>query len=385
MKKALKIFATSLLAVIIAAVVAAAIVWRGEISTLCTLSQVGDNEYLYQMEYKAPYDLDDLIVHDVATNSDLVKYAVSKIGKGLPIGGSSDIKSQSMSSNDEESIDEHCTSYQAFKADGEGFWYGRNYDFFKNPSLVLTSHPKTGYASISVCDLAHLGFNLEKLPNKLANKVLCLALIYAPMDGINEKGLCTSIMALPKQPAQQNSGKHKVGTSVLMRLFLDKCATVDEVVELVESLDVNHDVAAGSGYHYMVADAQGNAAAIEFDREDGWKTMIVRKDEDARYMVVTNHLLSPKYYTTEPDIYVGNPHSRSWWRYETISAYLDDHNGVLTRDEAQEALAIVHWKDLVWDNGMVEDTQYSNVYDQKNIKLYLRPWNDYDTTSEFGL
>ena len=34
---------------------------------------------------------------------------------------------------------------------------------------------------------------------------------------------------------------------------------------------------------------------------------------------------------------------------------------------------------------MVEDTQYSNVYDQRNITLFLRNWNDYDTTVRFKL
>ena len=135
----------------------------------------------------------------------------------------------------------------------------------------------------------------------------------------------------------------------------------------------------------MVADASGDCAVVEFDKEDGWKTMIVRKDPSDNCMLVTNHLLSDKYYTTIPDEAMGNPHSTSWWRYETAGAYLTEHNGILTHDEAQECLALVHWKDLVWDNGMVEDTQYSNVYDQSNITLSLRPWNDYDTTYSFQL
>ena len=102
-------------------------------------------------------------------------------------------------------------------------------------------------------------------------------------------------------------------------------------------------------------------------------------------MLVTNHLLSEKYYTTEPDPAVGNPHSKSWWRYETAGAFLAEHDGTLTLDEAKECLALVHWKDLVWDNGMVEDTQYSNVYDQTALTLDLRNWNDYDKTVRFNL
>ena len=135
----------------------------------------------------------------------------------------------------------------------------------------------------------------------------------------------------------------------------------------------------------MIADASGACAVVEFDLFDGWKTMIVKKPADMNYMVVTNHLLDPKYYTTTPDPAVGNPHSKSWWRYGTADAYLSERNGVVSADEAQECLSLVHWKDLVWENGMVEDTQFSNVYDQKKLTLSLRNWNDYDRTETFSL
>ena len=82
---------------------------------------------------------------------------------------------------------------------------------------------------------------------------------------------------------------------------------------------------------------------------------------------------------------MGNPHSKSWWRYETAGDYLRAHDGTLTLEQARECLALVHWKDLVWDNGMVEDTQYSNVYDQSAITLDLRNWNDYDNPVSFSL
>lgn len=370
-----------ILGIIAAICVAVAAIWGGEISSLTTVSEVDGNQYLYRMEYKAAYDLDDLISKDIDSNAKLLEYVIGRIGKGLPIK----IGSSQVADDNGEMATINCTSFQAAKADGEGYWYGRNYDYFKNPTLVTVSHPKKGYASIAVSDMSHFGYSLEKLPQKFLSRLNCLASVYAPVDGINEKGLCTSIMALPKQAACQESGKHKVGTTIIMRLWLDKCATVDEALELLATLDVRHDAAVGSGYHYMVADANGDCAVVEFDKEDGWKTMIVRKSQDANYMLVTNHLLSPKYYTTEPDPAVGNPHSRSWWRYETATEYLGSHDGTLTFEQAQECLAQVHWKDLVWENGMVEDTQYSNVYDQSAITLALRNWNDYDKTVRFTL
>jgi len=352
--------------------------WGGEIRTISSVRQVGDNQYLYMMEYKAKYNLDEVIVSDIDENAKLLNYVVKRVGKGI-------VSMDAPKPGLPESEGDHCTSFQAKKVTGDGYFFGRNYDFFKNPSLVTFSRPKNGYMSVAVSDMSHFGYGLEKLPDSFIKKVLCLASVYAPVDGMNEKGLCTSIMALPKMPAQQSSGKHSVGTTIIMRLFLDRCATVDEALQLLSELDVKHDVKAGSGYHYMVADASGKCAVIEFDPNDGWKTMIVRKPEESNFMHVTNHLLSPKYYTEVPDEKVGNPHSKSWWRYDQVRTYLASRNGRVTFEEAQDCLANVHWKDLKWDNGMVEDTQFSNVYDQDSLILSLRSWYQYDKTYRFHL
>ena len=358
-------------------------IWGGELHTISGIRQVGDDPYLYTCDYYAKYDLDEVIEQGIDENSKLVAYVIGKISRGLykPDPAAFEKKKDTAQSF-------ACTSFQAKNADSETGWiFGRNYDFFKNPTLVVTSIPRKGYRSISICDLSHLGYSLDKLPKTFASKALCLASIYAPMDGINKKGLCVSIMALPKQAAWQDSGKSVVGTSIIMRLILDRCATVDEAIALVQSLDIRHDQKAGSGYHYLVADKDGNCAGIEFDPQDGWKTMIVEKDEASRYMHMTNHLLSPKYYTTEPDETVGNPHSKSWWRYETVDAFLSEREGTLSPAEAQQCLSDVHWKDLVWDNGMVENTQWSAVYQQepRNQKLLLRHWYNYDFTWTFEL
>ena len=358
-----------------------ATIWHGEIATIRSLKSVEGNEYLYKMDYKASYYLDDLISKDIDTNAELLQYIVGKIGKGIPIK----MKSAQVADENGELATFSCTSFQAGKSDGNGFWYGRNYDYFKNPTLVTVSRPKKGYSSIAVSDMSHFGYSLEKLPTSLKDKVSSLAAIYAPLDGVNEKGLCTSIMAVPKMAAQQESGKHKVGTTIIMRLWLDRCATVQEALDLAASLDIRHDAVVGSGYHYMIADANGDCAVLEFDREDGWKSLVVRKGADDKYMLVTNHLLSEKYYSAEPDISVGNIHSKSWWRYETVDNYLNERNGTLTLDEAMEILGMVHWKDLLWETGTVEDTQYTCVYDQTNLTLDLRNWNDYDKVLHFEL
>ena len=60
-------------------------------------------------------------------------------------------------------------------------------------------------------------------------------------------------------------------------------------------------------------------------------------------------------------------------------------DGTLTLDQAKECLSMVHWKDLKWETGTVEDTQYTCVYDQANITLSLCNWNDYGNFYQFDL
>ncbi|MBR4479933.1 MAG: hypothetical protein IKO88_08065, partial [Bacteroidales bacterium] len=60
-------------------------IWGREIRTISTVESVGGNQYLYHMEYRAKYDLDDLISKDISSNPELLDYIVGRIGKGLPI------------------------------------------------------------------------------------------------------------------------------------------------------------------------------------------------------------------------------------------------------------------------------------------------------------
>ena len=137
--------------------------------------------------------------------------------------------------------------------------------------------------------------------------------------------------------------------------------------------------------------------------------MVTRKAKGSDHMQVTNHILDPKYYSATPDPSVGNTESLSWQRYNTADSYLTERNGRITLPQAQECLSLVRITDLPITDGIAmgtqyqlsfkhllpvletvhdslyEDTQYSNIYDQRNIVLSLRNWNDYDVTHTFSL
>ena len=405
----LSLFGTILLVFVLIALVLTAtvlLVWRRELRTLASFRQVDGNPYLYTLEYQARYDLDDMLARNVDTYGGLLGYILARGIKILPTRWMIDLMHEKLTS----AYRGGCTSFQAGKTDGNGYLFGRNYDYYKNPTLVTTSHPKKGYASISTADMSFMGYNLESLPKTFLKRFNSLAAIYTPLDGINEKGLCVSILALPPDFAvQQETGRHTVGTSTIVRLMLDRCATVGEALALLETVDLRQDINFKAAFHYMVADAAGDAAVIEFDPQDDWKTLVVRKADGARHLEVTNHMLAPGYASPVPDPAVGNVGSRSWWRRQCVDEFLSERSGGITVEEALDCLSAVRWIDLPVSNCLAtgtqyhlkfkrfkarlekrpdrehEDTQYSAVYDQGRIALTLRNWNDYDTAHTFTL
>ena len=151
---------------IIAAIcIAVACIWGGEIRTLKTVTTVNGNEYLWQMEYKAAYDLDDLITKDIDSNAKLLEYVIGRVGKGLPIK----IKSSQVADENGETQTMNCTSFQAAQADGDGFWYGRNYDYYKNylihVDLALepntTGHTRWGNVMVKSYDYEGAGLYVQ--------------------------------------------------------------------------------------------------------------------------------------------------------------------------------------------------------------------------------
>ena len=378
----------------------------GILQTMESVRQVDGNPYLYTMDYYAPYDLDDMVSKDVDEYVELLNYAVARL---LNVDNVNIVVPELGEASGGQDVF-NCTSFQVLNENGNGYRFGRNYDYYKNPTLVTRTFPQKGYASIAVSDMSFIGYSLNHVPKSFFQRLNCLVAVYAPLDGMNEKGFCGSILALPSRfSSQQDTPNHDIGTSAILRLMLDRCATVEEAVALLESLDVRQDPSVKSGFQYMIADAGGDCAVIEFDPEDNWKTLIVRKPEERSYMQVTNHMLAPKYFSPEPDRESGNTGSHSWARYDSVGAFIDERGGTLNQEEALECLARVRWVDLKVNDGLAtgtqyqikfrgmkavveklpersaEDTQYSCVYDQRNIVLSLRIWNDYETTHDFSL
>lgn len=135
--------------------------------------------------------------------------------------------------------------------------FARNFDWDPAPAMLLFTDPSDGYASVSMVDLSYLGVTDPAAePEKLTNAPLL------PFDGMNEKGLAIGLAAVDDAQPASRPDRPTVGSVRIIRLVLDKASTVEEAKQVFEDHNVDFD--GGPPLHYLVADATGKSAAIEF-------------------------------------------------------------------------------------------------------------------------
>lgn len=167
----------------------------------------------------------------------------------------------------------------------------RNYDLghsvsadnttFTGLNVVLHCKPKDRYESIGVADAVWIdpynplyqvgGPDKEGFTPKMFK-----SLPYICMDGINEKGLCASLLRVQikdgEQPARTNWAP-----GFILRHILDDCATVEEAVELVGTFEIKPS--DWQDCHIFVTDEMSNSVVLE---SRGGKLYVVKTD------IVTN-------------------------------------------------------------------------------------------------
>lgn len=246
MKRWLSIILAGLAAVILIAAAGGAFLFRHELKTLHSLKKVDDN-VLYTMKYDGDYGFDEFLETGASSDSELVEFVTNRLLKGIPL---------------EFSIpDLGCSTFSAQTEDGARI-FGRNFDLTYSPAMFVLTEPANGYRSMSTVNLAFLGFGEDKLPDTLKRKIITLAAPYAPLDGVNEKGLAVAVLRIGDEPTNQDTGKTDITTTTAIRLMLDKAANVDEALELLAQYDMHSS--AGSCYHFQLADALGNSAVAEY-------------------------------------------------------------------------------------------------------------------------
>ncbi len=145
-----------------------------------------------------------------------------------------------------------CSTVAVKDADGKAL-FGRNFDWENCEAMVVLSHPESGYASISTVNVDFIsqgglaGMALKK------DEIKKVAALYAPLDGMNEKGLAVSVnMIQDSASIEQNTVKPDITTTTAIRLLLDRAATVEEALKLLGEYDMHASM--GMMVHFALAD-----------------------------------------------------------------------------------------------------------------------------------
>ena len=360
--RVLKIALTVLLGLILALCVGVFALWHNELSTLFSIRQLNgpDDAHrdgaVYQMKVSGGYYFDEFLAQGGASkDSDLIAFITQRITKGLiPMDiGESDIG---------------CSSFTAATPAGDRL-FARNYDFSRTNTCIVYTDPGHGrHASVSTVDLQFIGIDQDSVPQGLMDKVLMLAAPYVPLDGVNDAGLaCGIYMSFQgpegdTPPTDQQTEKPDLTSTTMLRMVLDYATTVEEAVELISAYDL-HD-SANSTFHYMIADATGRSAVLEWvnatdstDTDGTKRELNVLWSDGAPYQAVTNYILTPGYYDGEPE-----ESMKGLERYEHLTAALEETGGVLADGgAAMDLLSQVGRRN--WKQGGDTVTVHSVVYD----------------------
>lgn len=228
--------------------------------------------------------------------------------------------------------------------------------------MLLFTDPPDGYASVSMVDIAYLGFGGTKagtlLDLSLIERRALLNAPFLPFDGLNERGLAVGMAAVPAGDMRSDSNKETIGSLGVIRQMLDHASNVDEALAILQSY--NLDFAGGPPLHYLLADSSGRSLLVEF-YEGG---MVIIPNETPWHQA-TNFLRAS----------VGESAEGECWRYDKLSQRLTEAEGQLTMQDAMDLLADVSQ----------ESTQWSVVYGMSTGDVNVTMGRQYDNMHSFSL
>ena len=311
-------------------------------------------EGAYYFDYEGDYKLEDCINANLTTSEKLLDYLEDFIPELLGLGE----RSISLSLNFNGFGCSSITASNAGSAGGK--IYGRNFDYWNSAAMVVHTKPAKGYESVSTCYPAFVTNDIDWVPeNELKKTIVGISSIFAPLDGMNEKGLYISILQLDSEPTNQTAeGKHDVQTTVAVRYILDNAASVDEALALLDGVNM-HNV-FNTAYHYAIADTTGKSVVVEYIGNKKYVT-------DAK--VVTNFYLTPDSGKKAP-----KETDSSYLRFKAAEDAGETANWNMTPAKVRDALKAASASQHNSDPNDIHKTIWSAIYEPnaKKVTYYFR-------------
>lgn len=338
----------------------------GKLEMIHSMKDLDGNGRLYEIDYNQDYMLDSVMQPGITEQTELFRHIASLLFDNLP------------AENAAVKYGAGCSAFAAQEAEGKGFLMGRNYDFrhftpdnksyLPTSAILVRTAPEGGKKSISMVDGLNLGFGQGFYNDGKTDLSMLMALPYAALDGINEDGFAIGVLALNEKQTNQQTGKQRIGTTVAIRMLLDKASTVREAIEMLKNYDMDMRGNGHSNYHFFMADATGDYAIVEYtfdkDRTEPKVMEVFTADDSLR--CVTNFYVAPSMTGTTDGW--GSSHGKD--RYENLRKTLDEKKHVMKEDEAMQLLEKVSQPPT---EELTSQTQWSALYNltEKTLRLTI--------------
>ena len=338
----------------------------GKLSMIHSMKDLDGTGRLYEIDYTEDYRLDDVMKPGITEQTKLFGHIASLLFDSIP------------SATPEVKYGAGCSAFAAREAEGKGFMMGRNYDFrhftpdnksyMPTAAIIVRTAPRGEKRSISMVDGLNLGFGQGFYNDGVTDLSMMMALPYAALDGINEDGFAIGVLALNEKQTNQETGKHRISTTVAIRMLLDKAATVKEAIAMLKDYDMDMRGNGHSNYHFFMADATGDYAIVEYtfdkDRREPKVMEVFTADDSLR--CVTNFYVAPSMTGTTDGW--GSSHGKD--RYETLRKTLGKKEYVMSEDEAMGLLKAVSQPPT---EELTSQTQWSALYNltEKTVRLTI--------------
>lgn len=338
----------------------------GKLEMIHSMKDLDGNGRLYEIDYNQDYMLDSVMQPGITEQTELFRHIASLLFDNFP------------AENAEVKYGAGCSAFAAQEAEGKGFLMGRNYDFrhftpdnksyLPTSAILVRTAPEGGKKSISMVDGLNLGFGQGFYNDGKTDLSMLMALPYAALDGINEDGFAIGVLALNEKQTNQQTGKQRIGTTVAIRMMLDKASTVREAIEMLKNYDMDMRGNGHSNYHFFMADATGDYAIVEYtfdkDRTEPKVMEVFTADDSLR--CVTNFYVAPSMTGTTDGW--GSSHGKD--RYENLRKTLDEKKHVMKEDEAMQLLEKVSQPPT---EELTSQTQWSALYNltEKTLRLTI--------------
>lgn len=341
--------------------IAAGIAYGPQIFTAASVSRVSSyrgSYNLYEMTVGYDYDLDKILEANLHDDQAYVDAVLAQVLPGVPLK----VKAPEFA----------CSAFRAQLTNGEVVM-GRNYDFkIDTSALLVRNNPKNGYASIGFSALSNLKAN--DADGSLKSRLAALLGPFAPLDGVNEKGVSIAVLTLDSPATDQRTGKPAVNTSLAIRLVLDRAATTQEAVDLLKRYDMH--AMAGRDYHFFISDATGDSRVVEYDpKVDDRRLVVTPVREVTNYYALYADEVSPNRKNGE----LGHGKERAC----AIAAVLDANEGSMTCDVAWQALRAAAQEPNPED--ITSNTQWSVVFNNTDLTAEVCLRRNWDDKFEFDI